>query len=1641
MNKRTAIGFITIMLVLFLAACDFLPTSNPLVTTTTDSTSTSITVPSSISSSSNTETTSVSMSTTSTSSTSTPLSSASTVTSTTTTYTTTALPSTSPTTTTVSTVVSSIPTTTTISTVVSTIPTTITTISTVASSTTTTYSTSNIITTQTTIMTTTVPTTTTILTTTKPMYTVLFDSMGGSFVESRNYEFGEVIDLSNMPTKKDFLFAGWYTDIDYTHYYANGTMPQHQLTLYAKWVSDAFVFELKEDYYELRTTKVMLDSVVFIPHEYLGIEVQSIAQSAFANQIWIEELHLPSSIKYVHDYAFSHMSSLQFISFHDTQINHLSPYLFFESNLLVRIELPYEISSIDPTAFLQMAGLESVVILATNPHFQVIEGVLFNKEADTLLFYPTALTGKQYVIPASVKQIQTYAFHGNQMLESIGFEQKVEVIESNAFSKLTNLVDVLLPQGTIEIQEHAFYQLPQAIIRFYDLQPGSLWHINYHNQVKEVILGYVDPVYQTIHFDLQINQIMDSVSYEVGKLVQGIPSPISADYTFMGWYLDSKRTQPFIEELMPDYEFTLYADWSSPGLVYQANGNTWTVSGIASVNTSIWIPTYYQGKLVTSIANNSFNYEQIANFIEHVYLPGKLETIGVNSLRGFKLMKEIYLPSTLLTIGESSLIANPQFDTIHLLPQNPHFCLIEGVLYRNDMKRIVLYPTALEKDHFIIPSSIDALAARTFYKTTQLKKVSFESGSMVSTIPQSLFAYSRLEEIIIPEHVTLIESYAFYFAESLHKVLFASNSTLHKIEGLAFSYTAKSLSIIIPSSVKFVDYGSFQHTEGQTIYCQTYQLPTTWSSSWVSSKSTVIFGYSITPSIQLTMDSDGGSLVETISQEAGTIILSLPVPIKSGFIFSGWYIDQARSILFDSTRMPLEHTVLYADWGSVGLLYELVENGYQVSIGSLQNAPFIQIPNLYNNVPVRVIKESGFAYSWATKIIIGASVQTIQGQAFAGSTIQEIHLGPEVSSIGLGAFKDTYELKTIGVDSRNEHFISVDQVLYTIDQTTLVLYPSSREWSYVILPSSVRQIGAFAFCGLSVFTQVHLNEGLEIIGEYAFSNSIGLEELMIPKSLKEIGSFAFYYAQGISKIIFSSDSELTTIGSFAFGFSSFNQFVIPKNVSSIGESAFYGMDHLTEIRIPVSEHFVTISDYAFAGITGLKTLFIPRTVVFIGNYAFSNNYSLERIEFEAYSQLHSIGEGAFAYNSMVKKISLPASVEVIGNYAFSGNSSLQLITLRTNITSMGYGVFGQTPNLTIGYYGSSIPTTWNSDWNSSYRPVQLNYTPPTKAKVIFHTGLENVTQANIEVTIGSNIPTLSSPTASTLQFAGWYLDEALSVFYTPMVMPEDDLHLYADWGTKGLSYKLVNGTYEVSKGTASVVGFIPTRMNGILVTRIADYGFANLGTLTRKITLPKHLVEIGDYAFQNAYVYDYVIPSSVKKIGKGAFSSNIDMRSFTILGPSQLESIGESAFGNCYSLNYFNVPANVHTIGKDAFMNCQNLMAIGAHEHNLFFEGFQGALYSKGLTTLLYYPANNRLSIFEIPDTVTKIVSYAIGGNPTLKHVYIPISVTILEENAITSNVDLKIYAEHMSKPSGWHLRFTNSSVVVLWNQVGPSKK
>ena len=94
-------------------------------------------------------------------------------------------------------------------------------------------------------------------------YTLTFETNGGTSIEQVTADYGTLINIEN-PIKEGYIFDGWYKDESFTTKYIITTMPNENITLYAKFVEYMKPYEangLKYIYFGEYPQTLKVDSV------------------------------------------------------------------------------------------------------------------------------------------------------------------------------------------------------------------------------------------------------------------------------------------------------------------------------------------------------------------------------------------------------------------------------------------------------------------------------------------------------------------------------------------------------------------------------------------------------------------------------------------------------------------------------------------------------------------------------------------------------------------------------------------------------------------------------------------------------------------------------------------------------------------------------------------------------------------------------------------------------------------------------------------------------------------------------------------------------------------------------------------------------------------------------------------------------------------------------------------------------------------------------------------------------------------------------------------------------------------------------------------------------------------------------------
>ena len=312
-----------------------------------------------------------------------------------------------------------------------------------------------------------------------------------------------------------------------------------------------------------------------------------------------------------------------------------------------------------------------------------------------------------------------------------------------------------------------------------------------------------------------------------------------------------------------------------------------------------------------------------------------------------------------------------------------------------------------------------------------------------------------------------------------------------------------------------------------------------------------------------------------------------------------------------------------------------------------------------------------------TSIHIPANITTIEQSTFSGCL--------ELSSV---TFAPNSKLTTIAYGA-----FSVCPKLTQLDLPTGVTSVYRNAFSNSGL---VETVGGVKYaCNWVVgfeddVTDVTLRNGTIGISSYDTSKYYRtpktLQSIIIPASVKYIGAYAFYECDALTTVTLEQNSQLQSIGNNAFQYCTLlESFTLPAGVTTIGQYAFGNCAALATVTFAADAQLTTIGDYVFYNCTQIQSMVIPTSVVTIGKYAFGGCSALASVTFATDGKLATIGEYTFYNCTNLKSIAIPASVTTIGKNAFT-TSGLTSATLAVKTGWMIYSFQYTNGSDIIEYY-------------------------------------------------------------------------------------------------------------------------------------------------------------------------------------------------------------------------------------------------------------------------------------------------------------------------------------------------------------------
>lgn len=604
-------------------------------------------------------------------------------------------------------------------------------------------------------------------------------------------------------------------------------------------------------------------------------------------------------------------------------------------------------------------------------------------------------------------------------------------------------------------------------------------------------------------------------------------------------------------------------------------------------------------------------------------------------------------------------------------------------------------------------------------------------------------------------------------------------------------------------------------------------------------------------------------------------------------------------------------------------------------------------------------------------------------------------------------------------------------VLYCYDENTLCDYqeeliisdskyvPDGYEYSengidYTIYKDHAAVTGYSGSNADVVIPQSVQGVNVTVIGCSAFYQANWITSVSIPSTVKTIkdgelfvenweytqqGAFAM--CTSLRNIVFDKESELETIGKWAFyGCTSLETVTLPKKVKYLNESCFENCKNLVAIDLPDS--LLEIWDNALHQ-TSLRTLTLPPQIRTLYPSFIA---TLERIEMPVCNDVFRAEDGIlYIYDSKCWYTGTTPGWVV---WWYPWNKTDSVYTVPDFV-----GIFAATTALN-GRYSHVDPEDNYSD---------MQYVPRRYPEVI---DIGNH-KLNCPVMMDAYVQCSDDNPYHTI-IDGVLYDKAVStLLYVPknkedtFLIPDtvSRIEQYAARYSRIRSIVIPNSVAEIGDDAFSecpellditfpdsvtewglrACAECPSLQNVVLPRNLVKLNGAVLGcTSLTEITIPKGVQVIETYEFARCGILNCVLPETVRRIDREAFINCNNMRSIYL--PKALEFIGENALAatrNLSDIYYEGSEEDWAKIQIEAHANNTFTGRAAIHFHAVYYDC---TLPSALKTIETEAMAGCAFRAIRIPNGVRMIGTQAFAGSPNLKYVYIPESVTEIAADA-----------------------------------------
>ncbi len=445
----------------------------------------------------------------------------------------------------------------------------------------------------------------------------------------------------------------------------------------------------------------------------------------------------------------------------------------------------------------------------------------------------------------------------------------------------------------------------------------------------------------------------------------------------------------------------------------------------------------------------------------------------------------------------------------------------------------------------------------------------------------------------------------------------------------------------------------------------------------------------------------------------------------------------------------------------------------------------------------------------------------------------------------------------------------------------------------LIIPSMITEIEQGTFNGINV-KRIVIPGSVKTIGANAFSNNPYLEEVIIQEGVKTIGNSAFMNCTKLNTVTMEGDT-VTEIGGNAFrSCIKLSNVTISNNIKVLNALVFDTCPLNDKFQLPENLETLDRENLDAATFTTLKLPSKLQTITANGNIS----KNLIKIDTSDNKYFEFDDDSKVLYNkektqligalSQITSLNIENSVEKIAFGAFLVCSNLKTVNIPASVKTIDKQIWNDT-----------ISTIIVDDTNPNFKSNSNTFLLSKNGETLYRcaaTGSVTV-PAGVKKILGgafasSGINSITLPESFETTDGSWGLFPKITTLNLPKNVNSFSKGDYI-WvnqitvDSDNPNFEMKDNNYLISKKEDKTLYWVKNDITTVKipeeVKNITNYAFSNCKNAGKKLEIPEGVAKLdGSYLFQESSFETITLPSTMESISGTAFSAASNITSIVI---------------------------------------------------------------------------------------------------------------------------------------------------------------